>query len=235
MEKNSENKKRVIVDDVEDLEIRKIAYNKKQNNIIIYSLIIFMLISITMVFYIYSFSRYKNATDNSKIEFSKENYKILISNAGEINEKITNKSFINKDKIIIERVNKIEVLKKENFNDDKIFYNIKLNITKNDFKYNEVATTKSELLIKVSYSFDNENWTYINNVLQSQNTTISPLTGNYYDIAGIESEIRIATKKEINLENPKMYWKIEVFINKTKNQNYENNLKMNFYIKCEDN
>ena len=121
--------------------------------------------------------------------------------------------------------------------EEKIYFNVKLNIDKNDFNHNALATTNSELLMKISYSYDNENWTYINNVLQTNNTTITPLMGNYYDIAGIESEIRISTKKELTAklnESKKMYWKIETIIKKQNKEHVENNLQMNFYLEYED-
>lgn len=238
MEKGSKNTKH-FTDDNEDIEIRKIAHNKSENCTLVFLVIVFFLILITTLTYICLYNKGKNVEDREKIiEISKGNNKVLISNVGEITETYSNEMFLNKEKITIERINSIELIAKENvLKEEKIYFNVKLNIDKNDFNHNALATTNSELLMKISYSYDNENWTYINNVLQTNNTTITPLMGNYYDIAGIESEIRISTKKELTAklnESKKMYWKIETIIKKQNKEHVENNLQMNFYLEYED-
>lgn len=238
MEKGSKNTK-YFTDENEDIEIRKIAHNKSENCTLVFLVIVFFLILITTLTYIFLYNKGKNVEDREKIiEISKGNNKVLISNVGEITETYSNEMFLNKEKITIERINSIELIAKENvLKEEKIYFNVKLNIDKNDFNHNALATTNSELLMKISYSYDNENWTYINNVLQTNNTTITPLMGNYYDIAGIESEIRISTKKELTAklnESKKMYWKIETIIKKQNKEHVENNLQMNFYLEYED-
>ena len=238
MEKGSKNTK-YFTDENEDIEIRKIAHNKSENCTLVFLVIVFFLILITTLTYIFLYNKGKNVEDREKIiEISKGNNKVLISNVGEITETYSNEMFLNKEKITIERINSIELIAKENvLKEEKIYFNLKLNIDKNDFNHNALATTNSELLMKISYSYDNENWTYINNVLQTNNTTITPLMGNYYDIAGIESEIRISTKKELTAklnESKKMYWKIETIIKKQNKEHVENNLQMNFYLEYED-
>jgi len=60
--------------------------------------------------------------------------------------------------------------------------------------------------------------------------------GNYYDVAGLNTNLKIATNYEMKAESndAKMYWRIETIIKNPKKKEINNNLKANFKIEYKD-
>lgn len=206
-------KKNIKIDDKEDLEIKNVAYTKNKSGIIflIILIAIFGLALFSTIMYIVKFYDEK-PIETIKLNNSKN--RILITNNGIIEEKITNNYFKDKQKEkTVERINAIEIEAKDE--EAEITFNVKYNISKNTFKQNTISSNKSNVLLRIAYSFDNKNWTYINNVISTDESNLSSLMGNYYDIAGIISNLKIATNYKLELEKEekiKMYWKSETII-----------------------
>lgn len=242
MEKGSRSTNRQKMVDEEDLEIKNVAYSKPNKSMMVIILVIFfVLMLITTIFYIYTYNKNDKKLDNDKpvLKINNDKNDIFIINNGNFNQTISSKSFEESNSLKIEKINVIELWSKKDALDiQTVNFNVRLNIFENDFSKSTIANNNSELLMRVSYSYNNEDWTYINNVLTTDNTTISPLMGNYYDIAGINSKINIATNYKLSVkpsENIKMYWKLEIIIKKFKQNNKENELNANFYLEYKDN
>lgn len=238
MEKGSRSTIRQKIDDREDLEIKKVAYSKlKYKKIILILLLIFFISTvISTIIYGVSYNEFTTVSENTikVFEVTENKNQLVLINSSEIYEKITDISFNKENFKVIETINIAElsidkgVLKSETIN-----LNVRLKMLENDFKLNDIATNKSPVLIRVSYSYDNEKWDYIKSVLSYNDSTLTPLMGNYYDIAGRKGVINIATNHELSAlpgEIKKVYWKLEVMFNKQKVQSSENNFKANFYL-----
>ena len=77
------------------------------------------------------------------------------------------------------------------------------------------------------YSYDNENWEYVNNVISTTNSTLNPLMGSYYDISGLVENLKVLTNFEIN--NKKDTTTIVYFKCETLFKNIEDNIGKNIY------
>ncbi len=220
----------------EDLEIRKVAYSKNNSNIFLLFILIF-LFGLTLFCTLYFVGKYYNddiVPPAEVIEIAKNNSKVTITNKGVIERKVM-ESDLDSEKIVIENINKIELQADKNSPDDLLKYNVKYVITKNDFPFNVISNNDSDVQVRFSYSFDNANWTYVNNVISTVDTNISPFMGGYYDISGISTELNIATNYTIDYnanDHITMYWKSETVIRPSKN-NINNNFEANFKIEYE--
>lgn len=167
-----------------------------------------------------------------RIEIKTKDANASIINNGSIEQVITSDSFKEEDEIILEKVNIIEMIS-NNEKENDISFDIKYDIIENDFKMNTNASNKSEVLVRFSYSYDNENWTYVNNALSTNNSNIMPLIGNNYDIAGLVTKLNIATDYKLsatNKELTKMYWRSETIFKNVNPIKKDKKFKANFTI-----
>lgn len=187
--------------------------------------------------YIIKYNTIKNNQNSGDvIEIKTKEFSVSILNSEKIEETITSKSFKEDNEIIVERVNYIDVIAFEE-NENKIKYDVKYNILKNDFKTNLISSNNSEVLVRFSYSYDNKEWIYINNVISTNSSNISPLIGNNYDIGGLITTLNVATDFELeinNINSTKMYWRSETIFKNFESQyeveEYEKKLDANFTI-----
>ena len=207
-------KKRIIIDDSEDLEIKKIANSKPfYQKFLFYVLtFLFCIMLIISVLFVKKFCDYDKKDNNVEtIEINNKKNNILITNNGEINIEINKDSFKNKEDLLIEKISSIELTK--NNKKSEILYDIKFDVLENEFNRNDFSTLESDVLVKFSYSYDLENWKYINNVISTSESTITPLMGNNYDISGIKSILNVVSNNEINVKKEKklkIYWRCEL-------------------------
>ncbi|MBE6157031.1 MAG: hypothetical protein E7161_04750 [Firmicutes bacterium] len=226
-------------DDSEDLEIKKMAYLKVPfQKFLLYTLILLFFTLLCSSILIISYHIKSSRTNfGETIEITNLKNNVLIINNGKFDEKITDKSFENDNDLTIEKINTITLSTNKDSKEKGIIkFNVKYEISENDFIKNEIATNYSELLVRFSYSFDNDNWIYVNNVISTSDSNIIPLMGNYYDIAGLNTTLHIATNYELTADindSTKMYWRAETIIRNKKNTN--NNLGVNFKIEYKDN
>lgn len=222
------NKK--VIDDIENKKQKAHKNNKVLFGVL--SLLFCCTLYITSSYVVKYNKEVKFTDDGEKIEIITNKINATIINNGFIDENINSLIFKDKKQIIVEKENVIEIISSDAEN-STIEFNINYNILTNEFKTNLIPTNKSEVLVKFSYSFDGDNWTYINNVISTNTSNISPLIGNTYDIAGVVTNIRVATKCELGMKNKektKMYWKSETIF-KNLNQSEEvKNFKANFTI-----
>ena len=229
MKKNRE----VINNEKEDLEIRKVAYFKNSQQIL---LLVILIVLFTLTFFcsLFYISKYYDAKINlgngSKIlEVTTKDYYMVINNKGVIDKTINNADVEYNDKITIEKVNKLTFTAKKASN---VTFNIRYNIINNDFERNAIANLNNDVLVRFMYSYDNENWEYVNNAISTTESTLKPLMGSYYDISGLVTKLKVVTN--YNLENKtgkdvQMYWKCETLFNNIKD-NVGKNLKAEFKI-----
>ena len=209
MKKNRE----VINNEKEDLEIRKVAYFKNSQQIL---LLVILIVLFTLTFFcsLFYISKYYDAKINlgngAKIlEVTTKDYYMVINNKGVIDKTINNADVEYNDKITIEKVNKLTFTAKKASN---VTFNIRYNIINNDFERNAIANLNNDVLVRFMYSYDNENWEYVNNAISTTESTLKPLMGSYYDISGLVTKLKVVTN--YNLENKtgkdvQMYWKCE--------------------------
>lgn len=226
-------------DDQEDLEIKKIAYLKTNSQKVLFCVLL-VLFGIMLGTAILSITKYySQKRNNSIIEISNSNNKITIVNNETISKTIHKSLFTNDKEIVLENIDTLELIaNKDNDTNSVIQYNVKYNIIKNEFWNNLFANSDSEVLVRFSYSLDGKNWNYINNVLSTANSTINPLVGNYYDVAGLETKIRVATNYELAVEPgeaKKIYWRSETIFQKGKNIDSEKKYNASFKIEYQDN
>lgn len=202
----------------------------------------FLLVTLILLFFFtlfISFSyiiKYTQVTSLYKngeiIEIKTKKLNSTIINNGIIERTINKDSFDNTKELVLENINVIELKPTTNEN-SKMKYDVKYNISVNDFKQNAISTRKSEVLVRFSYSFDNENWIYINNVITTNISNISPLIGNNYDISGIVSKLNIATNHELSTSNnkaAKIYWRSETIFKNNDTFEGTKNFKAYFTI-----
>ena len=172
---------------------------------------------------------------------SKSNFKnnVLIVNNGDVKKSINNTSFNNDSKITITNINSIELTTNKNASEKGVVaYDVKYEVNKNSFKKNMFATTDSEVLVKFSYSYDGENWTYINNALTTLESTVNPLMGNNYDIAGIDGTIKVATNYKLESpinESKIIYWRSETIFQKVDGKDSNGDFDAVFKIEYKSN
>lgn len=239
--KTNENKKRIVkkkYDDKEDLEISYFASSNPRESFLTKFFFCLLLIMIGVVlgkYFIYNNKGNLNeqikTEDKKIIKIKSYSDNILISNNGVINEEI-NDELVNNKPYIIEKVNYIELKSDKSDENNKIYYDVKFNITTNEFTPNNNAND-SDVLVKFAYSYDNKNWEYINNVISTSNSTIKPLMGRSYDISGIIDNLKVATNMELNTKNDetkRIYWKAELTFRNKKNKEFNNKFNANFII-----
>ena len=110
--------------------------------------------------------------------------------------------------------------------------NVKYNITNNEFRNQTLASTNNDVLVRFMYSYDNENWEYINNVISTTDSTLNPLMGSYYDISGLTTNLKVVTNMEIKNKVGKtttMYWKCETLL-KNISDNINKNISADFIV-----
>ena len=228
-------------DDKEDLEIKKVAYtNSKSQTFLFYSLVIIFIIMLCYMTYTITnhyINKKQRKTEVIEVNYNKN--KVMIINNGQIKESINNDSFANtENEIVIERINSIELISNKNATEKpRISYNVKYKINKNTFNRNLYSTSNSNLLVKFSYSLDCENWTYINNVISTPDSTINPLVGNFYDIAGYETTLNVITNLRLEAEkngSNKVYWRSETVFKKLDSKNIDDVLDANFMIEYKE-
>lgn len=175
--------------------------------------------------------------NNEVIKISNKKSNVTIVNSGDIKETISKNSFNNNDEYVVEKINYIEAIG-NNKEDSTFKINLKYNILENEFQNNMIATNKSEVLVRFSYSYDNDNWTYLNNVISTNSSNISPLIGNYYDIAGLITNLNIVTDYEIEIsgeKKEKVYWRSETIFKKINDEDEDKKFKANFTIEYQGN
>lgn len=212
--------------------------SKTKNNKTNYVLLTILILLFCFTFYITTqYVKKYNNTFKSKaneeiIEIKKDNVKVSIINNKEIEKTISSESFENGNEVIVENINIIEVISNSNEN-NKVKYDVKYNIIENDFENNFISTSKSEVFVRFAYSFDNENWQYINNVITTNSSNIIPLINNKFDIAGLKTNLNVATNYELSTiagNYSKMYWKSETIFRNTEKNNGNKKFKANFTI-----
>ncbi len=230
------------IDDKEDQEIRNIAYfnNSSQVVLLIVLIILFGFTFFCTLTYIGDYYKNKNDLNNNSeiinINTNKSNATII--NNSKIYKKISEQD-INKDEnIVLENKSEIEFsTNKNSLTDGVVYFDVKYNITKNDFTYHAVATNKSDVLVKFYYSYDGKEWQSIKNVISVNDSTLSPLMGGYYDIAGLRGTLRVSTNNSLTSkpkESTKMYWKCETYIVNNE-ENLGKELAAEFKIEYKDN
>ncbi len=231
-------KEKNLIDDKEDLEIKKVASKKNNSDTRLLFIVLFALFCFTLMkslHYINYYFRVKELNKNAEIiEISNKDAYASIINNGTIDKDIDADSFANTEEIVDEEINSIEVKKTKNSTSESgVIYDVKYIIENNDFSENFIATSNSELLVKFSYSYDLENWNYVNSVLTTSSSNISPLIGNTYDIAGLTTTLNVASNQELKLDNKDsniIYWKAETIFRKVQNADTNKNLKCKFII-----
>ncbi len=201
----------------EDLEIKKVAHSKNytQTLLLIILIVLFALTLFCSCFYISKYYENKNKVKGNAelIEISKESNKSLITNNGPF-ERVIDDTL--SEDVVVESFANVEVTTDDDSKQDGVLvYDVKYEISQNDFDFNPISTISSGVLVRFSYSFDNKEWTNANYVLTAPSTTLSPLMSNYYDVGGIVGTINVSTNYKLSSkpgETKKMYWKSETLI-----------------------
>lgn len=215
-------------------EIENKKQKPKTNKVLLVVLILLFCFTLFITSsYIIKYNNELKINGNEEIiEITNKKINASIINNGTIDEKISSLVFEDEKKIVIEKENVIEIISSDD-EDNTIEFNINYNILVNEFKTNLIPTNKSEVLVKFAYSYDGDNWTYINNVISTNISNISPLIGNTYDIAGLVTNLRVATNYELGMkdkEKTKMYWKSETIFKNLDQSEAVKHFKANFTI-----
>lgn len=226
----------------EDLEIKRVAYDKGPSQIWLLVILI-MLFTLTFFCTLVYIGKYYEAKfsidDNAKImEIKTKDNHVLITNNGKINKTINEEDVKYNKEYLDEKVATLKfVTSKDALKDSKIHINIKYNISNNDFNRNVISSTNNDVLVRFMYSYDNENWEYVNNVISTTNSTLNPLMGSYYDISGLEENLKVLTNFEINNKidtTTTIYFKCETLL-KNIEDNIGKNIEADFKIEYADN
>lgn len=226
----------------EDKEIKKVAYfkNSQQILLLITLIILFSLTFFCTLFYIGKYYDAKlGVNDESKlIEINTKDNNVLITNNGYINKTIKeDDTKYNKEHLITKTSTIKFTTKKTAKSDGVINFDVKYNIKNNDFDNKVIASTNNEVLVRFKYSYDNENWQYINNVISTSDSTLKPLMGNYYDITGLVTNLKVSTNNEMKNkvgETTTMYWQCETLL-KNIRDNIGKNITAEFKVDYRDN
>lgn len=229
------NKKGNNINCKEEIRIKKVSNSNKNENklLLIVLIVLFFLTLFISIRYIIKYQNIKKLNENAEIiEIKNKETNASIINNGSIIKKVNSNTFDDKNEIIIENINVIEIIPNKGSTNSGIKFDVKYNITKNDFIESKMPTNNSEVLVRFSYSFDKEKWTNINNVITTTNSNISPLIGNTYDIAGLLTNLNVATDYEINTTEKKeiMYWRSETIFKNLNNNDIEKEFNANFSI-----
>ncbi len=220
---NKKGKDSKKYDDKEDLEITKVAKGSENSQMLLFVVLIFLFgltlfASLTFIgsYYINKNKQYVNT---EYINIDKNKNHVLITNNGKISMALKESDLdTSGEKVIIEKYTAIELKTDRDAKEDgKIKYSVRYNIEENDYDKNVIATNYSDYLVRFAYSYDNNEWIYVNNAISNMNNTLTPLMGNYYDVAGITGPLNVVSKYELSVnpgKSKKMYWKSETIINK---------------------
>lgn len=230
------------IDDKEDKKIRKVAYSKNSSQILLLFVLIILFGFTLFCTLVYVGDYYKNKEELKKsseiIEINTAKGNATIINSGKINKIISNEDVATNENITLENMVTIELKTNANSeNDSSIYFDIKYDIKKNDFPYHFIASNDSDSLVRFSYSYDNKEWHYVKNVISTTDSTLNPLMGNYYDIAGLTTTLRIVTNIKLTSKpgkSTKMYWKCETLIKNNKD-NIDKEIEADFKIEYKDN
>ena len=239
MNKKVKKKKEVKHDGTEDLDIKKVAHSNTRE----YALYIILIILFGFTFYsalVYIGKYYNNKKEqelySEVIKINKNDDRIVISNNGELNKVLSVEDDNNAEDIVIENVDLIEITSKDIKNINTYLFDVRYNILENEFPKNVVATNDSNILVRFAYSYDQENWNYIDNAISINDNNMKPLIGGLYDLSGVVGNIKIATNFQIK-SNPyepvKVYWKSETIM-KYNNDNLGKRIKADFKISYSD-
>lgn len=239
MNKKVKKKKEVKHDGTEDLDIKKVAHSNTRE----YALYIILIILFGFTFYsalVYIGKYYNNKKEqelySEVIKINKNDDRIVISNNGELNKVLSVEDDNNAEDIVIENVDLIEITSKDIKNINTYLFDVRYNILENEFPKNVVATNDSNILVRFAYSYDQENWNYIDNAISINDNNMKPLIGGLYDLSGVIGNIKVATNFQIK-SNPyepvKVYWKSETIM-KYNNDNLGKKIKADFKISYSD-
>ena len=233
-------KKQEIYDDEEDLEIKKVAYFKGSSQVILL-LVLILLFGFTLfnsLMYIGKYyNKQKNLIDgNETIEINKDDKRVFIVNSNNIDEKFTQKSTNNEDKVITNISSILLETDSDSKSDGIITYDVKYNITQNNFVSNLYSQNDSVLRVRFAYSYNNKDWIYITNAISTNEGALTPVIGNYYDISGLVTTLKIASGKELRSnigEKNTVYWKSETLI-KNSDENLNKEIQASFKIEYKE-
>ena len=189
-------------------------------------IIVGICISLSVIFFDQKKNVYK--TNSNLIEFRTKNKKVSIVNNGKIRENINDNKFTD-DKYVLTKVNSLSVISNQ---DDNIKYNVRFNIYHNDYIKKNYSLADSDILAKFYYSYDNNDWTVINNVLRTQQGELKPMMGNNYDISSVVDNIKVSSDSILNVKKSEvtnMYWKVEITF-RNNDDIVNNNFIADFYI-----
>lgn len=234
---NKKVKTKTKYDDKEDLKIRDVAHYQKSSQVLLLFVLI-VLFGFTLfnsLIYINKYYRRKQDLKNGveTIEINNSKNTIIVTNDSKINKTIKEND---DDEIVIEKNSSISLMNKDIKNMGTILFDVKYDIIENTFSGKLSSSNDSDLKVKFAYSYDNEHWNYINNVISTYNNTIAPLLGSYYDIAGVKDTLKVATNFQLtsNLNETKtIYWKSETYLKNT-DENINKNLNVSFKIEYKE-
>ena len=226
----------------EDLEIKKVVYfrNSQQILLLVILVVLFTLTFFCTLVYIgkYYEAKFIIDSDTNIMEYKTKDNSVLITNNGEIDKTIDEEDTKYNKEYLIEKVATLKfVTKKDALEDGKIHVNIKYNIYNNDFDSNVISSTNNDVLVRFMYSYDNENWEYVNNVISTTNSTLNPLMGSYYDISGLKDNLKVLTNFEINNKidtTTTIYFKCETLL-KNIEDNIGKNIQAEFKVEYANN
>ncbi len=227
-------------DDNEDATIKEVAYYQNSSQIVLLVVLILLFGFTLFCSLVYIGRYYKNINykNGEIVEINNAKNDAVIVSMGKFSHKITADDITNDKELIYENIASISLsTKKDSTSDGNVFFDVRYNISKNNFNYNNIATNDSDLLVRFAYSYDNENWTYISNAISTTNSTLLPLMGNYFDIAGITNNLKVLTDYNLSVkpgDNKKMYWKSETYVNKN-SRNLNKEFEIEFKIEYKGN
>lgn len=234
---NKKDLDEVLYSSEEDLKITKIARSNKFSLYIVLASCLFIIVILASTMSIVNYVNSKKEENIvAKKEIDKDN-QVIISNNGIVDKNVTEDVLDSKGEYSFICEDSIEFLRnKDTLKEDTIYYSVKYDIINNSFKSNIIPTNDSEALVRFFYSYDRENWTYVNNVISSEQKNLNPLMGSYFDIAGLTNNLKVATNYELTSnpgESKIVYWRAETTIRSNFKKNFNGNIKANFYITVE--
>lgn len=216
-----------------DKRVERASNNSEANRFLLVTLILLFCFTLFIsIQYIAKYYINQSPKNGEVIEIKTKDASASIINDGSIKKTITEDSFTIDNEIIIEKINTIELISNDK-EESSLKFDVRYDITKNDFKENIIPSNKSEVLVRFSYSYDNEEWIYINNVISTNTSNISALIGNNYDIAGLVTKLNVVTDFEITANNQKptkMYWRSETIFKNLEDNETAKDLNANFTI-----
>jgi len=239
MESNNANEQ--LTHKINDKKKKNDVNNKKGKSEILsvgLILILLALFTFTFIISVFYYNKYMamNELGNNEevIEIKRQNIKASILNNGKIDETINKNMFTEtKREIIVTNIDELVISSIDKKEDVELVYDVKYKISKNDFFQNSKPSTNSEVLVKFSYSYDQEEWHYINNAISTSTSNISSILNNGFDIAGLVTDLSVATDYKLstkNNEEARVYWRSETIFRKTNHTTDDKKLEANFVI-----